>query len=267
VKWFRDEKFFYTLAPPLMEEAPVDTFLFDTRRGFCEHYASAFVVILRAAGIPARVVTGYQGGEMNPDGEYMIVRQSDAHAWAEAMIDGEWKRFDPTAAVAPSRIERGLGAALPAGEPVPYFARLEMTWLKSLRLHWDAVNYQWQRGVVGFNLDRQRDFLRDVGLEGAHPWHLVALIAGAAFLWAIAVLCVVRLRRSRVDAEVALWHAACRRLARGGLERQLDEGPLAYAMRAAGRWPRWAASFLRMADVYALLRYGPPGPAPDKLAH
>ncbi len=261
LNWFHDEPFVYTLAPTLLGRDPVDAFLFDTRRGFCEHYAGAFVVLLRAAGIPARVVTGYQGGEMNPDGEYMIVRQSDAHAWAEAMIGGEWKRFDPTAAVAASRIERGLGAALPAGEPVPYLARLEMTWLKSLRLHWDAVNYQWQRGVVGFDIDRQRNFLREIGLDGASPWHLVSLIAAASFLWGLAVLTVVRVRRSGVDAEIALWRSACQRLARAGLARRQDEGPLAFAQRASGRWPRWAASFQRVANAYALLRYGPPGPA------
>ena len=112
-----DEPFVYTLAPPLVERDPVDVFLFDTRRGFCEHYASAFVVLLRAAGIPARVVTGYQGGEMNPRGGYMIVRQSDAHAWAEALIDGEWQRFDPTAAVSPSRIELRPGRRAAGGEP------------------------------------------------------------------------------------------------------------------------------------------------------
>src|SRR4029078_7478890 len=111
-----DEQFFYTLAPPLLEEDPVDTFLFDTRRGFCEHYASAFVVMLRAAGISARVVTAYQGGEINPRGGYMIVRQSDAHAWAEAIVDGHWQRFDPTAAVAPSRIDGGLYGSVPANE-------------------------------------------------------------------------------------------------------------------------------------------------------
>ena len=140
------ESFVYTLAPDILDRDPVDGFLFNTRRGFCEHFAGAFALLMRAAGIPSRVVTGYQGGEMNPTGEYMIVRQSDAHAWAEALLDGKWERVDPTAAVAPSRIERGIGAALPAGERVPYLARIEMTWLKSLRLHWDSVNYHWQRG-------------------------------------------------------------------------------------------------------------------------
>src|SRR5262249_37674411 len=94
---FNKQSFFYTLSPPLLGANPIDGFLFDTHRGFCEHYASAFVVLLRAAGIPARIVTGYQGGSINPNGDYLIVRQSDAHAWAEALVDGQWRRFDPTA--------------------------------------------------------------------------------------------------------------------------------------------------------------------------
>jgi transglutaminase-like putative cysteine protease len=258
--WFHKEPFVYTLAPPLLGRDPVDGFLFDTRRGFCEHYAGAFTVLLRAAGIPARVVTGYQGGEMNPDGDYMIVRQSDAHAWAEALLDGQWQRFDPTAAVAPSRIERGLGAALPAAEGVPYFARLEMTWIKSLRLKWDAVNYQWQRGVVGFNIERQRDLLRGFGFEDAQPWQIVAVFGGAVFVWGVLLLGAARLRRSSVDAEVALWNALCRRLARAGLARAPEEGPLAYTRRAGKRWPQWASMLARIGERYAELHYGPRDP-------
>ncbi|MDQ2962463.1 MAG: DUF3488 and transglutaminase-like domain-containing protein, partial [Pseudomonadota bacterium] len=265
--WFRKESFVYTLAPPLLEGDTVDAFLFDTRRGFCEHYAGAFVVLLRAAGIPARVVTGYQGGEINPNGGYMIVRDSDAHAWAEALIDGAWKRFDPTAAVAPSRVERGLGAALPQGEPVPYLARLDMTWLKSLRLHWDAVNYQWQRGVVGFNLERQRDLLRDFGLDRARPWQIVAFVAAVAFVWALAILGLAHARHARSDPVVALWSQVCRRLGRAGLPRRPEEGPLAYAQRAASRWPQWGALLQRIGETYAALRYGPnDGMRPELIA-
>ena len=254
---FRNEAYIYTLTPSLLGEEPVDGFLFDTKRGFCEHFASAFVVLLRAAGIPARVVTGYQGGEINPDGEYLIVRQSDAHAWAEVLFDGAWQRFDPTAAVAPSRIERGIGAALPLTEPVPYLARLDMTWLKNLRLHWDAINYQWQRDVVGFNIDRQRDLLRDLGLGNARPWQIVALAAGVIVVWGAIVLGLARRRALRADPAAALWSRACRRLAHAGLRRSPEEGPLAYAQRAARRWPQWGALFARIGESYALLRYGP----------
>ena len=254
--WFHNEPFVYTLAPPPLAGDGVDEFLFDTRRGFCEHYASAFVVLLRAAGIPARVVTGYQGGEINPTGGYMIVRDSDAHAWAEALLDGSWQRLDPTAAVAPSRIEGGLGAALPQGEPVPYLARLDMTWLKNLQLHWDAVNYQWQRGVVGFNVQRQQDVLRDLGLDGAKPWQIVALVATLALGWGLAILALARRRHSRLDPALASWTRLGRRLARAGLPRRPTEGPLHYAQRAAARWPQWGAVLSRIGENYAQLRYG-----------
>jgi len=255
--WFRSDPFVYTLTPPLLDRDPVDAFLFDTRRGFCEHYAGAFVVLLRAAGIPARVVTGYQGGEMSLDGDYMIVRQSDAHAWAEALLDGQWQRFDPTGAVAPSRVERGLGAALPAGEPVPYLARVEMTWLKSLRLHWDALNYQWQRGVVGFNTQRQRDLLRELGLDNARPVQLAVALACVALAWSLLVLGFSRVRGARVDPELALWSRVCRRLARAGLVRRPDEGPLDFSERAATRWPQWSTAIRDVGALYARLRYGP----------
>jgi protein-glutamine gamma-glutamyltransferase len=256
--WFHDEKFVYTLAPPPIEHDTVDGFLFDTRRGFCEHYASSFVVLMRAAGIPARVVTGYQGGEMNPEGDYMIVRDSDAHAWAEVLLDGQWQRFDPTAAVAPSRIEDGLGAALPSEDRVPYFARVEMTWLKGLRLRLDAINYQWQRGVIGFNLDRQRNMLRDFGLDDVRPWQLVVIAALASFIWGATLLGMGSARRRRDVPEFALWQRFCRRLARAGLPRRPDEGPLDYARRAAARWPESATLFTALGDAYARLRYGPP---------
>jgi hypothetical protein len=203
------------------------------------------------------VVTGYQGGEINPDGGYMIVRDSDAHAWAEALLDGAWQRLDPTAAVAPSRIERGLGGALAQGEPVPYLARLEETWLKTLRLRWDAVNYQWQRGVVGFNLQRQRGVLRDLGLEGARPWHVVALAGGLIFLWGLAILIFAQARHARTDPAVALWSRLCRGLARAGLPRAPSEGPLTYVGRAAERWPQSSAVLQRIGETYAALRYGP----------
>lgn len=255
--WFRSEPFVYTLAPPPLEGDTVDGFLFDTRRGFCEHYASAFVVLLRAAGIPSRVVTGYQGGEINPTGNYLIVRDSDAHAWAEALLDGVWQRFDPTAAVAPSRIEKGLGAALSQEEPVPYLARLEMSWLKNLRLHWDAVNYQWQRGVVGFNVQRQQDVLRDLGLDRATPWQVVAVVAAVVLAWGLVIVGLAQVRHARRDPAQASWTRLGRRLARAGLPRRPDEGPLAYVQRAALRWPQWSSLLRRIGENYALLRYGP----------
>ena len=138
LNWFRSQPFHYTLRPPLLGDAPVDEFLFESKRGFCEHYASAFTYLMRAAGIPSRVVTGYQGGEMN--GDYMIVRQSDAHAWSEVWLNGSWQRVDPTATVSPSRIEQGI-SSMPAGEPVPLLARSSSSKIRDWQLRWDRVNH------------------------------------------------------------------------------------------------------------------------------
>ncbi|HYR01600.1 MAG TPA: DUF3488 and transglutaminase-like domain-containing protein [Casimicrobiaceae bacterium] len=257
--WFGEEAFYYTLAPPLYRGPdPVDAFLFEGRRGFCEHFASAFVVLLRAAGIPARVVTGYQGGEVNPTGGYLIVRQSDAHAWAEALIGGQWHRFDPTAAVAPSRIERGLGAALPASEFVPLLARLDRGLFKELELAWDAFNYDWRRHVVGFNYTKQRSLWRDWNLDRLPPAVVVALVAALVAAWGAATLAALAWSRRRSsDPARLLWDGMCRRLAHAGLPRQPPEGPLAYGARASARWPEFAVAFQVIADSYAQLRYGP----------
>ena len=260
LRWFRTESFFYTLAPPLLPAPdPVDAFLFDQRRGFCEHYASSFVVLLRAAGIPARVVTGYQGGEINPAGGYLIVRQSDAHAWAEAMIGGKWRRFDPTGAVAPSRIERGLGGALPTSEYVPLLARLDQGWLKNIQLTWDAFNHDWRRQVIGFNYDKQRSLWRDWRMDRLPPAVITALVAGVIGLWGAGMLGLISWWRRRTsDQGRMLWDSLCRRLANAGLPRQLHEGPLAFGARASARWPEFAVAFRVIAESYAFLRYGPP---------
>lgn len=257
LNWFRDQPFHYTLQPPLLEEHPVDAFLFDTRRGFCEHFASAFVVLLRAAGIPARVVTGYQGGEINPRGGYMIVRQSDAHAWAEAVVDGQWQRFDPTAVVAPSRIERGLFGSVPATDPVPLFARGDTGWINGVQLALDAINYRWRRNVIEFDHDRQRALWRDWGLDRFPPWQAATFATAVVLIWAGAVFAAFAARRRRGERTARLWSALCRRLARAGLPRPAWEGPIAYASRAAHRWPQFAIAFGAIGNAYAMLRFGP----------
>ncbi len=258
LRWFNQENFVYTMSPPVLGQDTADEFLFDTRRGFCEHYASAFVVLLRAAGIPSRVVTGYQGGAINPRGGYMIVRQSDAHAWAEALVGGRWQRYDPTAAVAPSRIEVGLGA-LPSGERVPFMARLDASWLKTLQLAWDAVNHDWRRNVVDFNYQRQRSLWREWQLDGFAPWHVVAMAAAAVFGWAGLLAAWLLFRRRRQERALVLWDDLCRRLDRAGLPRYAYEGPMAFAERASHRWPQFAIAFAAIGQSFSTLRYGEPG--------
>ena len=163
---FRTQPFVYTLEPPRLADNAVDEFLFSTRKGFCEHYASAFTIVMRAAGIPARIVTGYQGGEFNPYGGYLIVRQSDAHAWSEVWIEGSgWRRVDPTAAVAPERIQGGLIRAVSADEPVPGRLRDASELWMSVELGWDAINDFWNQRVIRFDAQSQFDLLERLGLE------------------------------------------------------------------------------------------------------
>ncbi|MCL2309571.1 MAG: DUF3488 and transglutaminase-like domain-containing protein [Proteobacteria bacterium] len=255
--YFHNEPFSYTLSPEYIENDPIDGFLFDTRAGFCEHYAAAFVVLMRAAGVPARVVTGYQGGEINPQGGYMIVRQSDAHAWAEVLIDDEWRRIDPTAAVAPDRIEYGLGRALPDDARVPAFARFDTGWFKVLALNWDALKYAWTRHVLEYDYRRQRELWRDWNLGDA-LWKVVAALAGSAIVWIGLLALFLAWRTRRSEPAQVLWRALCSRLARAGLPREADEGPLNYLTRAGDRWPTWRTTLMRMAQAYVVLRYAAP---------
>ncbi|HEY7775671.1 MAG TPA: DUF3488 and transglutaminase-like domain-containing protein, partial [Kineobactrum sp.] len=167
--WFNREPFVYTLQPPLLGQDPMDQFLFQTRRGFCEHYAYAFVLIMRAAGVPARVIAGYQGGEVNPVNRTVTVRQFDAHAWAEVWLPVRgWVRIDPTGAVAPERIEFGLEQALVtegsflANSPLSLLRYRGVGWVNMVRLRYEALTYRWQSWVVGFNSERQYQLLEDL---------------------------------------------------------------------------------------------------------
>jgi transglutaminase-like putative cysteine protease len=256
---FRNENFVYTLSPPLLGEHAVDEFLFDTRRGFCEHYASAFTVLMRAAGIPARVVTGYQGGQVNPVSDYILIRQADAHAWTEVWIAGTgWIRVDPTAAVSPARVERGIASALPQSDALPMFVRGDFELLQRMRLTWDSVTYTWNQWVLGYNPERQRQFLANIGFSDA-TWQKLAVLlfvfAGLAVLTG-ALFAFRDLRRARNDAVRAAYDRFCRKLARRGLPRHPAEGPMVYAQRASHWKPEAAQAIKTITQHYVMLRYG-----------
>jgi transglutaminase-like putative cysteine protease len=256
---FRGESFFYTLQPPLLGENSIDEFLFNSRRGFCEHYSSSFVYLMRAAGVPARVVTGYQGGELNPIGNYLIVRQADAHAWAEVWIEGEgWVRVDPTAAVSPSRIQRGIASALPAGDPLPVMMRAQYDWLRQFRHTWDAAANAWNQWVLGFDERRQRDLLRRVGMA-TPSWQAMgaALLVGTgAVLLAFTATMLWRLRARPADPAQRAYARFCGRLARRGLARRAAEGPRDFARRVSAARPDLAAAVAAISRLYVELRYG-----------
>ena len=211
----RTEAFVYTLDPPPLGRDSVDAFLFDTRRGYCEHYASAFVFLMRALDIPARVVTGYQGGEINPVDGFLEIRQRDAHAWAEVWIPGDgWMRVDPTAAVAPDRIERGAAEAFAAVQGFGASGSWLGTLLQRTRFNWDAVGNAWNQWVLAYNADRQSGLLSGIGIERI-DWQgltIALIVAFGLVLAGIGALTVFR--RVKVDPVARQYDQACALLAR-----------------------------------------------------
>jgi transglutaminase-like putative cysteine protease len=254
--------FTYTLNPPLLGRDSIDDFLFETRKGFCEHYASAFVVLMRAAGIPARVVTGYQGGWWNAAGEYLLVRNSDAHAWAEAWMPGRgWLRVDPTAAVSPARIELGAEAANDST------AWNQAAWLRTLRNRFDVINGLWTQAIIRFDALRQKGLLTSFGVVNANQGDL--LLALSAVLGAILVVATVWAMREtvplRADPLDRAWTLLGRRLARAGVVRGPSEGPLDLLARARLALPASTAGLADLVRDYVALRYGAMEPAPERV--
>lgn len=257
---FSTGNYFYTLAPPPLGEHTVDDFIFETLEGFCEHYASAFTVMMRFAGIPARVVTGYQGGELNPYAEYYIVRESNAHAWSEIWLEGRgWLRVDPVAAVAPERISLGLGddtsGALAGG--VGGLARIG--WARQAALAWDAVNTVWNEWIVGYGPELQRNLFEWLGFGRLRWTELLTLsIAGSlTILFVTAMVLAWRANaRERVDFAARLLARVVTRLRRLGVPpRAASETAREYAKRTASTLPQYADEIHAITESYLAARY------------
>lgn len=265
---FREQEYYYTLEPPRLERDSVDDFLFNTRRGFCEHFASAFTTIARAAGIPARIITGYHGGEFNPMGGYLIVRQSDAHAWSEVWIDGKgWTRVDPTAAVSPARIEGGIDAAMSDTEPVPGRIIRNSRVLSSIRLAWDAANTFWNNQIIEFSAAHQRWLANKVGLDelGWRELGIAMAITLGAFFTILSGYLAWRFRPRARDPVRQVYEELCRKFAKANLPRLPHEGPSDYLNRLAAANPKIARDLSEAREIYVDLRYGP-SPNPSNLS-
>jgi len=262
LKYFHDADFTYTLRPPLLGQYPTEDFLFRTKKGFCEHYASAFTLLMRAAGIPARVVTGYQGGDHNKIGNYMIVRQSDAHAWSEVWLpQSGWTRIDPTAAVAPERIERPVDPTNAADDGSILFepktlGNLAQLW-RDLGYRWDAVNHTWNDWFLGYDQQLQQDFLKRLGLDIEHPQDLIGYL-GAAFALVFLVIFYVLLNqrpRKSHDPVVQYYLKFCQKMAKQRLTKQNNEGPDDYRRRIIARYPSLKTDVDKIIRLYIQLRY------------
>jgi len=256
---FREQPFFYTLKPPVLDSSdPVDEFLFSTRRGFCEHYSSAFTTLMRAADIPARVVTGYQGGARNPIGGHYVVRQSDAHAWAEVWLEGRgWIRIDPTAAVAPNRVERNLEAALGEAEGLPFALRRSGNdLLQQLEVRWDWINARWNEWVLGYGPQTQKDLLGRFGLDNWRDLMLTMIVALSLVTGAFGIVALRRaLPATTSDEPLKLWRQATRRLAKQGFIQRPHEGPQQFAARVIETEPDLAATLKPLLERYLAARY------------
>lgn len=254
---FRAESFFYTLQPPSLARDSIDDFLFNVRRGFCEHYASSYVFVMRAAGIPARVVTGYQGGEINELGGHLTVRQSDAHAWAEIWLPGRgWTRADPTGAVAPQRVEQGLSAAISLANGLPSFLANRSGFNLAWRARWDWVNAGWNAWVLAYGPDLQQEFLGKLGLI---DWQRMIIALTVLVTLAMSIVGLALMRQAAVivrkDPALRLWQQAQRKLARAGFEARPDEGPQDFVNRIGRQRPELRAVLTALVNTYLNARY------------
>ncbi|MGR8935198.1 MAG: transglutaminase TgpA family protein [Gammaproteobacteria bacterium] len=269
LKHFRSKRFYYTLRPPLMEENPIETFLFETRRGFCSHYATATAYLLRVAGIPARVVGGYQGGELNTAGNFLEIRQAHAHAWTEAWLYKRgWVRIDPTAAIAPERVRRDINIERQIAQGEVNFTPLTaddktLSWLKQATDLWNNIDYNWQRWVINYgsyNQSRLLEFFNARSFVTLGYWlALTVALATAPIAWLL-----LRSKTRQSDKAVQLYRIFCRKLAKRGLVRKAQEGARDFSLRACTALPDNAAAIERITGLYIAIRYAQ-NPPPDTL--
>jgi transglutaminase-like putative cysteine protease len=259
LQYFSKQAFYYTLTPPLLGRNAMDDFLFNSRRGFCEHYASAFVYLMRAAGVPARVVLGYQGGELNPVDGYMVVRQSDAHAWAEVWVDNKyWLRVDPTAVVDPQRIENGIRHAGLNPQYLPRMLLVSNAFINRARFVWDSFQNGWNQWVVGFDDKRQLALFKKLGINDVAKstlmlWLVLAMtVAGALVAW-----WVFRFRSDENRDRVRkAYHKFRRRLAHKGVVVSEQDTPQELLTRIRQTMPAVASQAAAIIEQYQALVYG-----------
>ncbi|WP_410498770.1 DUF3488 and DUF4129 domain-containing transglutaminase family protein [Chitinibacter sp. S2-10] len=265
LNWLRSNDFSYTLTPPILSSRHrIDEFLFQSRQGFCEHYASAFAFLMRASGVPARIVTGYQGAAQN--GDYWIVRQSDAHAWVEVWLaDLGWQRIDPTAVISPNRINEGLARSVNSAD-LPFMLRQDYAWLRQLRLQADALVNDWNQWVIGYDQQRQRDFLRKLGINDFLSSAFIFWLLGgfAITLGGFAAWLLYKNRPPQADRASRLYRRFIKKLS--PLQRELSEAPQDFALRACASFPQQAKQIQAITTLYLQARYANDGQAEVALA-
>ena len=267
LRHFNQEPYHYTLKPPLLGRDSVDEFLFSSLRGFCAHYAGAMVFTLRAAGIPARVVAGYQGGEINQAGQFVQVRQFDAHAWVEYWQRGQgWRSVDPTFEVAPERIERGLQEALQdeselfQGDIFSPLRYQHIAWVNQLRMSWENLNHSWQTKILGYQRDSQQAWLKQ--WFGKVDWQVLGLtlVASAALIIALIVLWMFKPWQRQTDPVQRVLNHFQRVLRRRGFNRETGEGLRDFYQRIHQQLPESQQQAVRVfIETYEQQQYAEQG--------
>ncbi|MFT3666873.1 MAG: DUF3488 and transglutaminase-like domain-containing protein [Piscinibacter sp.] len=257
MRHIREGGYTYTLAPGEYGRDAIDEFWLDRKEGFCEHFAAAFVVVMRAAGVPARIVTGYQGAEPLPLDGYTVVRQSAAHAWAEYWQAGSgWMRADPTAAVAPDRIQRSARLAPPPGLVAGAIDAVNPQLMRRLRDGWETLNNRWNQWVLNYSRGQQFDLLKDLGVESP-DWQTLAkllvialstlALIGAAWAW---------WDRHRIDPWTRQREALQRVLRRVGVEADAHDAPATLARRVRARHGAAGEALAALIERLQAQRYG-----------
>ncbi|MEJ2792614.1 DUF3488 and transglutaminase-like domain-containing protein [Iodobacter sp. LRB] len=259
LNFLKNGGFSYTLQPPL-NKGPnaIDTFLFKHKQGFCEHYASSFTFLMRAAGIPSRVVGGYQGGEWNNNGKYLIVRQANAHAWSEIWLaQGGWQRADPTAMISPSRISNGPDISLNQADSLPFMEGAPPEWIHHLRLNWDSLVNGWNQWVMGYDSRKQMQLFKKLGIPDVLSGEFILRMAlGSSIVLALLFFLATRSTAARRDPASRAWQTFCRQLARKGCRPLPHEGPLTFGQRASLQLPQHHEQIHYITQQYIAARYG-----------
>ena len=256
LRYYATEGFVYTLRPPTLDGDTIDDFLFNSRRGFCEHFAGSFVYLMRAGGVPARIVVGYQGGEYNRLGNYVAVHQFDAHAWSEVWLEGQgWVRVDPTSVVSPERIENGLESAVED----EFLADIGLSLMKfrsslvitELRLQLSAISHYWDAWVVGYSPSFQMSMLsRYLGELNRQTMGMILMSTFFGMLGVTALILLLRRSQHKLAPADREYLKFCRYLANQGLARSPGEGPISYAGRVVASRPDLANSVNAVTDAY-----------------
>lgn len=271
LNYFNQQPFKYSLLPPALGRSnQVDEFLFETKTGYCEHYASVFTLLMRWMDIPSRIVVGFQGGEWNDKGNYYVIRYSDAHAWSEVWLEGKgWVRADPTAMIAPERIEFGMEALFALWDDNQLQTNITGRALsdllqpkgvnksiQSLQQTLANISYQWNKWIVNYNLETQKALLQSIGLNTKYYLRnliLIMLISCslliAFYFWRLMP------KQKALDETEKLYQQFCTILAEKGLNKNTSEGAYSFAKRAAQHFPQSAADIQRITQYYINQRY------------